>query len=98
MTTRAKCGICAILGVTAVGDYWYDEPNTAKQNACALLHARAGWKNKNFGVAVFGRNLKDEHHYANALDLGPRQGFNNGYFVGTPGDPLVVGAEFTARF
>lgn len=97
VTARAKCGLYATLGVTAVGDYWFDESNTTKQDAYALLHARAGWKNKNFGIAVFGRNLTDEHYYANALDLGPRGGPND-FFVGTPGDPLVVGVELTARF
>ncbi len=97
VTARTKCGLYATLGVTAVGDYWFDESNTTKQDAYALLYARAGWQNKNFGVAVFGRNLTGEHYYANALDLGPRGGPTD-FFVGTPGDPLTIGAEVTARF
>ena len=46
VTARAKCGLYATMGVTAVGKYWFDESNTTKQNAYALLHARAGWENK----------------------------------------------------
>jgi iron complex outermembrane receptor protein len=94
----SRCGVYATLGVTVVGDWYLDEPNTTRQPAYALLYARAGWQNKNFGVSVFGRNLTDTHYYANALDLGPRAGFNNGFFVGTPGDPMVVGVEVSAKF
>ena len=98
VTGRAKCGVYATVGVTAVGDYWFDEPNTAKQNAYGLLYARAGWQGKNFGVAIFGRNLTDEHYYANTLDLGPQPGYPNGFLVGTPGDPLTFGGELSVRF
>ena len=88
----------ATVGVTAIGQWYFDEPNTASQSAYGLLYARAGWERKNFGIAVFGRNLTDTAYYANALDLGPRAGFNNGFFVGTPGDPMVVGVEVTGKF
>jgi len=97
VTAKAKCGAYATLGVTAVGNSWFDEENTTRQTAYALLHARVGWQGKNFGVSVFGRNLADARYYANALDLGPRGGPND-FFVGTPGDPLTVGIEFTGRF
>lgn len=98
MTAHAKCGFYATLGVTAVGQYWFDEGNTAKQDAFALLYARAGWQHKNFGISIFGRNLTDEKYYANALDLGPRSGHPNGFFVGTPGDPLTFGAQVDMKF
>ena len=97
-TARTRCGYYATVGVTAVGEYWFDEANTTKQDAYALLRARIGWQGKHFGAAVFGRNLTDEHYYANALDLGPRTGYPNGFFVGTPGDPLTFGGEISVRF
>ncbi len=97
VTGRAKCGVYATVGVTAVGEYWFDEANTEKQDAYALLYARAGWQGKNFGVSIFGRNLTDEHYYANALDLGPRGGPTD-FFVGTPGDPMTFGGEISVRF
>ncbi len=99
LTARCRqCGVYATLGVTAIGQWYYDEPNTASQSTYGLLYARAGWERKNFGIAVFGRNLTDTKYYANALDLGPRAGFNNGFFVGTPGDPMVIGVEVTGKF
>lgn len=98
MTARHRCGFFATVGVAAVGEYYFDEANTAKQGEYGLLRARLGWENKNFGVALFGRNLTDKAYYANALDLGPRQGAPNGFFVGTPGDPLTVGVEVTGKF
>lgn len=97
MTARTKCGFYATLGVTAIGQYWLDEANTAKQDAYALLYARAGWRHKNFGVSVFGRNLTGTEYYANALDLGPRTGPDS-FFVGTPGDPLTFGAQVEVKF
>ena len=97
VTARMKCGLYATVGVTAVGDYWFDETNTTKQDAYALLRARVGWQGRNFGVSIFGRNLTDEHYYANALDLGPRGGPTD-FFVGTPGDPLTFGGELSVRF
>ena len=97
VTARTKSGFYATAGVTAVGDYWFDEADSAKQDAYALLHACVGWQGKNFGVAIFGRNLTDEQYYANALDLGPRTGPNS-FFVGTPGDPLTIGGEISVRF
>jgi iron complex outermembrane receptor protein len=90
---RHRSGLFASIGATAVGDYWFDEGNTQKQSAYALLHARAGWGNGHFEVAFVGRNMLDRHYYANALDLGPAQGF-----VVTPGDPATFGVEISARF
>jgi iron complex outermembrane receptor protein len=92
-TYRHRTGLFAGIGASVVGDYWFDEGNTQKQPAYALLHARAGWANKNFEIALVGRNLLDKHYYANALDLGPAQGF-----VVTPGDPATFGVEISARF
>jgi len=96
-TARARCGAYMTVGVTAVGDYWFDEANTSKQDAFALLYARIGWQGKHFAVAIFGRNLTDEHYYVNALDLGRRTGPDS-FFVGTPGDPLTFGGEISVRF
>ena len=94
-TYRHSTGFFASIGATAVGDYWFDEENTRKQSAYALLHARAGWGKKNFEIALVGRNLLGENYYANALDLGLAS-LNR--FVGTPGDPATFGVEVSARF
>ncbi len=92
-TYRHRTGLFASIGATAVGDYWFDESNTQKQSAYPLLHARAGWGNDRFEVAFVGRNMLGQHYYANALDLGPVQGF-----VVTPGDPPTYGVALSGRF
>jgi outer membrane receptor protein involved in Fe transport len=96
ITYRHRTGIFGTVGGTVVGQYWYDELNTVEQPAYALLHARAGWSNDRFEVALYGRNILEEEYYANVLDLGAF--FPAGQFVGTPGDPAVFGAEISARF
>lgn len=92
-TYRFPGGWFVGAGVAAVGEYWFDERNTAKQSPYALVRVRAGWEKGNLGVAAFAHNLTDTRYYANALDLGPSQGF-----VGTPGDPQVFGIEVTGKF
>jgi iron complex outermembrane receptor protein len=92
-TYKHHTGFFASIGTTVVGEYWFDESNTTKQSAYALLYAKAGWANDHFEVAFVGRNMLEKHYYANALDLGPAQGF-----VATPGDPAVFGAQVSARF
>jgi len=92
VTSRLKCGAFGTLGVTGVGEYWFDETNTAKQGEYALLYARVGWQGKHWGIAAFGKNLTGKKYYANALDLG------GGTILGTPGDPLTWGIELSAKF
>ncbi|MSU36132.1 MAG: hypothetical protein EXS36_13720 [Pedosphaera sp.] len=98
ITVRHDCGGYASVGVTGIGAYWFDEANTVKQPAYALLNARIGFDYKKVGIALFGRNLLDKKYYANALDLGPRANAPRGFFVGTPGDPMIFGVELTGRF
>ncbi len=94
-TYRHKTGLFASIGATVLGEYWFDELNTQKQSPYALLYARAGWASKNFEVAFVGRNMLEQHYYANALDFGPASLYR---FVVTPGDPATFGVEVSARF
>ena len=93
LTYRFESGWFASVGVKVVGQHWFDELNTREQPAYGLLNARAGWSGAQLEIAAFGRNLLEEEYYANALDLGPAFGF-----VGTPGDPMIIGIEAALRF
>jgi iron complex outermembrane recepter protein len=93
VTYRFESGWFAGLSGKVVGPYWFDELNTRKQPAYGLLDARAGWSSAQFEIAVYGRNLLGEEYYANVFDLGPAFGW-----VGTPGDPTVIGVEAALRF
>lgn len=90
---RHRTGWFGQVGVTGVGEFWFDESNDRQQAAYALLHGRVGWAGRKVEIAAFGENLLDREYYANVLDLRPQPGF-----IGTPGDPVTFGIELTARF
>ena len=92
VTAKHSSGAFATVGVTGVGKYFADEANTVSHPSYAVLRAAIGWKDENFSVSVFGRNLLDKQYYANMTDFGP------GGIFGTPGDPMVVGVELTGKF
>ena len=48
-----------------------------------LLNAKIGWKNDNWNVSVWGKNLTDDHYADQTLDT---QAFNgmNAYFLAPP--------------
>ena len=61
------------------------------------MNARIGWQYHEFELAVFGRNLTDEVYFANAINFRyPPNGPD--FFVGTPGDPMIVGVAAAVRF
>ena len=66
-----------------------------KQQAYAVLNARIGYEQDNFGIFIFGKNLTDQRFFSNALDFGADYG---GGFFGTPGDPVTFGIGLTGRF
>lgn len=88
-------GLMTRVEAQFVGDTWFDEANTVKQDAYAVLNARIGYERENFGLYLFGKNLTDERYYSNALDFGADYG---GAFLGTPGDPLTFGIAVMGRF
>jgi iron complex outermembrane receptor protein len=92
-----KCsfGMLTRIETQIIGDTWFDEANTVKQQAYAVLNARIGYEKDNFGVYLFGRNLTDQRYFNNALDFGVDYG---GAFLGTPGDPATYGIAVMGRF
>ena len=83
-------------GGTVVGPFWYDEANTAEQNMYGLLNLRAGWNEKHWGVTLFAQNALDTSYVANAFHF--NQPPAGSYFVVTPGEPAVFGAEVSCHF
>lgn len=88
-------GLMTRVETQIVGDTWFDEANTVKQQAYAVLNARIGYERDNFGIYLFGKNLTDQRYYSNALDFGADYG---GGFFGTPGDPVTYGVSIMGRF
>jgi iron complex outermembrane receptor protein len=88
-------GLFTRVETQVVGDMWFDEANTVKQSAHAVLNARLGYEFGDFEVFAFGRNLTDERYFNNALDFGHDYG---GPLLGTPGDPLTFGIGVGGTF
>jgi iron complex outermembrane receptor protein len=96
VTWRPIGGWFARLDTQGIGPFWFDEGNTQEQSTYWLLNARVGWQGKNFACALFGQNLLDTEYVANAIHrMLPGAG---DFFSATPGDPLVLGVEVSARF
>lgn len=88
-------GLMTRVETQIVGATYFDEANTVKQQAYAVLNARVGYERDNFGIYLFGKNLTDERYFSNALDFGADFG---GGFFGTPGDPVTYGIAVMGRF
>lgn len=88
-------GLMTRIETQIIGDTYFDEANTVKQQAYAVLNARIGYERGNFGIYLFGKNLTDQRYFSNALDFGADYG---GGFFGTPGDPITYGIGITGRF
>ncbi len=91
--------------VQGIGDHWLDEKNTAEQDAYALVNGRIGYKNDNWELFVYARNLADEGYSNNALDLryldyfpNPRAPRDAGTILHIPGRPRTVGVGLSASF
>jgi iron complex outermembrane receptor protein len=79
-----------------IGDFDFDEANTAGQSAYGLLNFRVGWQDKHWGVAGFGQNVLDQRYASTAFHFNQPPAGN--YFLTTPGRPAMFGIELFARF
>ena len=93
---RTRAGWFAQAAARIIGDYTFDEGNTAGQGAYALVDLRAGYEKGHWGCSIFVRNALDTHYTANALHFA--QPVTGSYFVGIPGEPAMFGFELSARF
>lgn len=88
---RAAWGGLARVDWSHVGDIWFDQGNSVKQESYSLLHARLGYEQEDFGVYLFARNMLDRAYYTHSYLF-------RGVPAATPGMPRSVGIEFEARF
>ena len=85
--------------VQGIGPHWLDEKNSVKQDAYALINGRIGYKNDNWELFAYWRNLGDESYVNNALDLRYGDPSNlRGSIVEIPGRPRMVGVGLSASF
>lgn len=96
MQYRFPCHLYARVEYQAIGNYYLDEDNSAKQSAYGLLNARIGYQRDHFEIYVFGKNLLDKEYINNALDL--RNSFQPDLLIRQPGDPMTIGIALSANF
>lgn len=90
-TYRAAWGGFTRLDWRWVGETWWDEGNTVRQEAYSLLDARIGYERGRFGVYLFGRNLFDTEYYTHTYLF-------QGALAATPGVPQFFGVELRTKF
>lgn len=88
---RASWGGVARLDWRWVGDTFFDEGNTVKQDAYSLLSARIGYERGDFGIYLYGSNLLDTEYYTHTYLF-------QGLPAATPGSRRVVGLECRLAF
>ncbi len=92
------CNFYARAEYQAVGNYYLDEANSAKQTAYGLVNARIGYQQEHFEIYVFGRNIFNKEYVNNALDL---RNSNPGFadqLIRQPGDPMTFGIALAGKF
>ncbi len=92
------CNFYARAEYQAVGSYYLDEGNTAKQTAYGLVNARIGYHQDHFEIYVFGKNIFDKHYVNNALDLRNSQPGFSDLLIRQPGDPMTFGVALSGNF
>jgi iron complex outermembrane receptor protein len=90
-TYRTDWGGVARLDWRYVGDTWFDEGNSVKQEAYSTFVARIGYEKGDFGIYLYGSNLFDTEYYTQAYLF-------QGQPSASPGIPRIVGVEMRAGF
>ncbi|MFG6095161.1 TonB-dependent receptor [Leptothoe sp. ISB3NOV94-8A] len=88
---RAPFGLFGRLELQGVGKTFFDEANTLKQDAYALINARLGYEFDQYGVYLFANNLFDTRYIIQGFDIG-------GQRAGSFGAPATYGVQFKSNF
>jgi iron complex outermembrane receptor protein len=74
---RSTWGLFSRVELQGLGKYFFNDANTLKQDAFALVNARVGYEAENYGIYFYVNNLFDEEYVTTA-------------FVGAAPDPLAA--------
>lgn len=88
---KARLGIFGEVGITAAGETFYDEANTAflRQAPYAELNARVGNGTERFSLAVYGENLNDARYFTQKIGYAS---------IGAPAAPRRFGGSVSVKF
>ncbi|NQY03101.1 MAG: TonB-dependent receptor [Halieaceae bacterium] len=93
-------GFFARVDLEGKDEFFFSDRHDVKSPSQDLVHARLGWENAHWSVALWGRNLTDEDYFARGFGSfgnDPRKGYiTEPYFQ--YGDPRQVGVSASYRF
>nr|WP_320191192.1 TonB-dependent receptor [uncultured Desulfobacter sp.] len=92
---RWMSGFFSRIELQGVGDYYFNLDNSKKQEAYALVNARAGYEGECFEVVLWVKNLFDKEYATQGV--APNSTTRDVWY-GAGGDPLTFGVTFTKRF
>ena len=88
---RAPFGLFTRLELQGVGETFFNEGNTIRQEPYAVVNARLGYEFDQSGIYLFANNLFDTRYIAQAFDIGVGQ-------AGGFGPPSTYGVQFRSSF
>ncbi len=91
---QAAWGGFAGVQARTTGRYALDDANYSTQSTATVVNAQIGYRQNNYEVAVFARNLFNERYIVNVYDF---KGTGTGAF-GSLGDPAVYGVRAKVTF
>jgi iron complex outermembrane receptor protein len=88
---RLPCGLFARVEGNWLGDTYFDEANTNKQDAYLITNGKIGYETEYFDIYGFVNNISDKEYYTIIMDF-------PGQKIGAIGDPRTFGVQATVRF
>lgn len=89
---RSSMGIFGRVELQGLGETFFDDANTIKQDPYAIVNARLGYETEGFGLYLFANNLFDTEYVTQAFPFPPLGD------VLTYGTPASYGVQFRTRF
>ncbi|MGD1850656.1 MAG: TonB-dependent receptor domain-containing protein [Cyanophyceae cyanobacterium] len=89
---RSPIGIFGRVELQGLGETFFDDANTLKQDPYAIVNARLGYETGDFGVYLFANNLFDTEYINQAFDLPPLG------TIASFGSPSTYGIQVRGRF
>jgi iron complex outermembrane recepter protein len=64
---RTKFGLFSRVELQGLGNYYFDDDNSLKQDSLALVNARIGYEAEQYGIYLFVNNLFDKEYLTSAF-------------------------------
>jgi iron complex outermembrane recepter protein len=90
---RTKFGLFSRIELQGLGNYYFDDENSLKQDSLALVNARIGYEADKYGIYLFVNNLFDKEYLNSAFVLD-----TTGSTLASYGDRRTFGVQVKSEF